>query len=75
MNNYGKRFPGSGGATERPQSGGADWHPLPNGTWEIVEHCTTREVPRNGPVGRALDRILPAKTETTCTTEVRKNYL
>lgn len=75
MNAYGERYPGSGGATERPRSGGADWHPLPAGTWETVEHCTTRGVPRSGRIGRAIDRILPPKTETICTTEVRKNYL
>lgn len=68
------KHPGSGGATNRPRSGGADWHPLPEGTWETVEHRTTTEVPRNGPLGKVLDRILPAKTETHVTTEKRKNY-
>ncbi|CAB4951295.1 MAG: hypothetical protein F2840_07850 [Actinobacteria bacterium] len=68
------KHPGSGGATVRPRSGGADWVPLPEGTWEPVEHCTTSEVPRSGVIGRVLDHVLPPKTETTCTTEVRKNY-
>lgn len=65
---------GSGGATRRPPSGGADWHPLPEGTWETVEHRTTTEVPRTGPLGKVLDRILPPKTETTVTPEVKKHY-
>lgn len=68
------KHPGSGGATSRPPSGGADWHPLPEGTWESVEHCTTSEVPRSGLIGRVLDSVLPAKTETHCSTEIRKNY-
>lgn len=68
------KHPGSGGATDRPRSGGVDWHPLPAGTWEAVEHCTTTQVPRSGFLGRALDRVLPPKTETHCTTELRKNY-
>ena len=43
-------------------------------TWETVQHCTTNNVPRSGVIGRVLDAVLPAKTETHCTTEVRKNY-
>jgi hypothetical protein len=66
--------PGSGGATDRPRTGGADWHPLPAGTWESVEHCTTTQVPRSGFLGRALDHVLPPKTETHCTAELRKHY-
>ncbi len=68
------KHPGSGGTTVRPRSGGADWHPLPEGTWETVQHCTTSEVPRFGLIGRVLDSVLPARTETDCSTEVRKNY-
>jgi len=66
--------PGSGGARRRPIGGGADWVPLPEGTWQNVETCTTTEVPRNGPIGKVMDHFLPPKTETTCTTEIRKKY-
>ena len=68
------KHPGSGGATDRPLSGGTDWHPLPDGTWETVQHCTTIGVPRSGLIGRVLDSVLPAKIETHCSSEVRKNY-
>jgi hypothetical protein len=27
------KYPGSGGATKRPLSGGTGWHPLPDDTW------------------------------------------
>jgi hypothetical protein len=68
------KHPGSGGATTRPPSGGTDWCPLPEGTWQTVEHCTTEQVPRSGPLASLRDKVLPPKTVTTCTTEVRKNY-
>lgn len=68
------KTPGAGGASARPRTGGADWQPLPAGTWERVEHCTTTEIPRSGLMGKVLDRFLPPQTETHCTTEIRKNY-
>ncbi len=68
------KHPGSGGARTRPVGGGADWAPLPEGTWQTVEHCTTTPVPRSGVLGKVLDAVLPPKTATTCTTELRKNY-
>lgn len=56
-NEYGKKYPGSGGATERPPSGGAPWYPLPEGTFTrtpVTE--TVIEEHRPGFIGRILGR-------------------
>ena len=34
--NYGDRYPGAGGARKGPVSGGAGWHPMPEGMVEQV---------------------------------------
>ena len=54
---YGKRYPGSGGARTTPPGGGADWHPLPEGTFEevpIIERSVVHEEP--GFFGRLIGR-------------------
>lgn len=66
------KHPGSG--TTNPFAGGEDWHPLPDGTWEEVQHCETVQVARDGFLGWVADAVLPPKTEQRCTTETRKNY-
>lgn len=54
---YGKRYPGSGGATERPPSGGAPWHPLPEGTfYDVPVTETVVEENRPGFLGRLIGR-------------------
>lgn len=75
-NNYGKKYPGSGGATDRPQHGGADWHPLPAGTFARVP-VTKTVVEEHKPcfIGRILGRETTyTKREVVVRHEVRKQY-
>ena len=66
--------PGSGGARNAPPSGGEDWWPLPEGSWETETRCEEVIVEREGLLGRLADAVLPPKTETHCETETQKRY-
>lgn len=75
-NEYGKKYPGSGGATERPLSGGAPWCPLPEDTFyptPIIE--TVIEEERPGFFGRLIGRETTyTETEQVVGYSTRKNY-
>jgi hypothetical protein len=79
-NEYGKRYPGSGGARSRPDSGGEGWTPLPYGDerhWEpetkTVCETTTHQERRSNPVSQFFlgDRTV---TETSCREERTGEY-
>lgn len=65
---YGKKYPGSGGARKYPIGGGADWYPLPEDTFYEVPITETQ---RPGFVGRVLHR---PDTEVVVGYETRKRY-
>ena len=65
---YGKKYPGSGGARKYPVGGGADWYPLPDDTFYEVPITETRQP---GFVGRVLRR---PDTEVVVGYETHKRY-
>ena len=67
---YGKKYPGSGGAGKRPRTGGADWVELPPGTFEEVP-ITHIEVEKNSP---SLIRRLRGERTTYTEVEVVDGY-
>ena len=75
-NEYGKKYPGSGGATNRPPSGGEPWRELPEGTFTrapITE--TVIEEYRPGFFGRLIGRETTyTETEQVVGYTTRKNY-
>lgn len=75
-NDYGKRYPGSGGARRFPPSGGEPWRPLPEGTFEQVPVTTTViDEHRPGLIGRLLGQK-STFTERDVVTgyRIKKNY-
>jgi hypothetical protein len=67
MSEYGKRYPGAGGATHRPVGGGDDYDGPGAVEYEVVsEKCWTEEheAPRDGILGKVADRIFGTRTET-----------
>lgn len=75
-NDYGKRYPGSGGATDRPPTGGAEWCPLPEDTF-YVSPVTETIVDRHEPgfLGRILgQKATISKRQVVTGHAIRKNY-
>jgi len=73
---FGRKYPGSGGARHHPPSGGADWCPLPEGMLTevpIVER--TVEVRRPGFFGRLLGlRDREVEVARVVGTRIEKHY-
>lgn len=75
-NEYGKRYPGSGGATELPPSGGAPWQPLPANTfYKVPVTEVVVDEHRPGFVGRLMGRETTyTEREVVTGHQIRKNY-
>lgn len=75
-NEYGRRYPGSCGATERPPSGGVPWHPLPGDTfYDVPVTETVVDENRPGFFGRIIGRETTyTEREVVTGHETRKQY-
>jgi hypothetical protein len=73
---YGKTYPGSGGATDRPASGGEPWRPLPDGTfYQVPVTETVVDEHRPGFFGRPVGRETTyTEREVVVGHETRKHY-